>query len=227
MKEDPLFANLKAKHKKILTGKEIPILISYKGELWEGAEEKNGDIIATKLTGRHLFGNERIIHKNQFRVIMTKFAYASLVHDSHSGATENIGGLVGTHGDNNIIITNVFNLMKAFIQQVSHFQTLSSNLYRWAGGGSGGSLASKEVDEATAKIGNVVGFYHTHPTMDPLSPNDRAELKRMAKYPHLKKPGRLHVLCRRSAIHRFFSKYTLLPRAYWDLKEIPVIIKTE
>ena len=64
--------------------------------------------------------------------------------------------------------------------------------------GVGGEFASDKMDSYVGKKEHVAGFYHTHPSSDPmLSPADKKEFKKMEDYDNLKEPSKLQIVPRK------------------------------
>lgn len=219
---------LREKYQKVLRGNELPILVSYKGNLWEGIEDRNGEIHAVNLTG--IVRSEIGIGKNQMKVVMSRRSYEILVSNTRGGLSESVGVLFGRRAGEEFIVDYVINI------------NLPGTKGLKAVGVSAGKLAHEDVDRLIASresgLGHkAIGFYHSHPTRDTFSPSDFKEFAKLRSFPHLREPSYLHILCRRTGLApvKSISRFALLPKAFFisssigmfhGYREIPVIIHT-
>jgi proteasome lid subunit RPN8/RPN11 len=227
---------LKEKYRQTLHSTTAEFVISYKGKLWEGMSDRKGNIHA--VSPASLLRSELTIKPGDFRIVMPLHWYKLLIRNTHAGKTEAAGVFFGKRLSNGIHIDYVLNMR---LQVAAH--ELGSARVKIAQkiGGVAGTIAAPGVDaligRRQALTGHrAVGFYHTHPTSDPFSPGDIKELSEMKRYPNLREPSRLHVLCRRSGLVRtpLLSRFVLLPRAHYQLgaglsvrfsyKEVPIVI---
>ncbi|GEM_PF-7117284 len=195
--------------------------VYYKGKEYIGSYD-GSRLILKPIKG--LLKRELVLKPNKI-VIITKRALELLNKNTHSGKIESAGMLLGNKKKNILFVKSIMNFPKPSKPPKGGYALVAKAF----GGGYGFNLASDWADRIVASRRDVIGFYHSHPTRDKLSPGDRKEFAEASKFPHLKEPIKFHILCRMSGLHRRLSKYPLLPIAYYKTlfgyKEIPIIVK--
>lgn len=127
-------------------------------------------------------------------VLMSEGVYEELKKEAKTGLAENAGMLIGSYEKEYVIVSNFIRFPFEWVEEYGSKRPLWKKV---VGTPYGVELASDLVDKHVADAKSpVVGFYHSHPNMTDLSPNDKRELLKAREFSHLTKPSALHVLTR-------------------------------
>lgn len=124
-------------------------------------------------------------------VKISRETYNVIKDEATSSRRENMGAVYGRHEGNSYVIGN----LERFSEEVSGRAEKLKLAHKITG--TGGKMASPQVDNYVKQHSDVVGFYHSHPSGEPLlSPGDKKEFQKMDNYENLKEPAKLQIVTR-------------------------------